>query len=60
MNCVMVFARCQCARRPTSNQAVQSLGTVVTDRHLLGAFSLERQQSQKVGGYQAHVGDGQK
>ena len=60
MNCVMVFARCQCARGPMSNQAVQSLGTVVTDCHLLGAFSLERQQRQKVGDYQPHVRDGQK
>lgn len=38
-----------CARGPVSNQAVQSLGTVVTDCHVLGAFSLQRQQRQKVG-----------
>lgn len=38
-----------CARGPMSNQAVQSLGTVVTDCHILGAFSLQSQQRQKAG-----------
>lgn len=38
MNCVMVFSRRRCARGPMFNQAVWSLGTVVTDCHHLGAF----------------------